>query len=264
MTVVAAPFLLSKWYLDCVGDDGRVFIGYAARMRWGPFTLRSMSTLQAPGAGGPVERTALRGFRAPEHHGESLTWQAPRLGVEARWTATQAPLERRLLESQAGSVQWRCRLPCAAARVEVAGSPPFCGLGYVEELELTIKPWRLPIDELRWGRFLAPGAAVIWIEWRGAEPRCLVFDDGDAAPAARIGDGGLAFGGAELELRDGAVLREGSLGAGALKGLGAARWLLPRKLSGAHERKWRSRGLLKRPGRAPSEGWAIHEVVRWS
>ena len=51
-------FELSKWYLDCVGEGGDVFIAYAAEVRWRAHALRYTSTLvQRAGSATRVEAT---------------------------------------------------------------------------------------------------------------------------------------------------------------------------------------------------------------
>ena len=53
------------------------------------------------------------------------------------------------------------------------------GLGYAEHLSMTIPPWRLPIDTLRWGRFLSPERSVVWIDWqKEGDGRTWIFVDG--------------------------------------------------------------------------------------
>jgi hypothetical protein len=127
-------FVLSKWYLDCVSDEGRVFIGYAATLRWRRFRLGYMSAIEREPGGGVAERSTLRGHREPELRGDTLLWRAPRLQLAARWTAASPaaaagparPL--RLLDSASGRVDWTCHLPHARATVEVGGRAPLSGL----------------------------------------------------------------------------------------------------------------------------------------
>jgi hypothetical protein len=257
-------FRLSKWYLDCVSEEGRVFIGYAAALSWGPLRLKYMSSIDC-GTGGEVrEESTLRGHSEPAVRDGAVLWAAPRLGVEARWAARGAPIARQLLAFEEGGIDWTCHSPLSAASVRIAGRPPVEGLGYVERLDITVKPWLLPIDELRWGRFLSERSFVVWIEWRGLKPLNVVIHDGAAVDGAIISDAGLHFGDFDLELEDSHVIREGTLGSTALRGLRVLRPLLPRKVLNSSERKWRSRGSLLREGRIVSRGWAIHEVMRWS
>ena len=172
-------------------------------------------------------------------------------------------VERRLLDTPEGTVTWRCHVPSARVRIEVAGVGQMSGLGYAEQLDLSIKPWRLPFDELHWGRFLSAEEAVTWIEWQGRESHRWVFHNATEVPGAAIEAGRveLAEGRGILDLQDGVVLREGRLASTALGGLpGAALWL-PGGIRNAHETKWLSRGSFTAGTRCTS-GWAIHEAVR--
>ncbi len=69
-------------------------------------------------------------------------------------------------------------------------------------------------------------------------------------------------GAVRLTLTEPRVLREGALGKTALAILPAVDSLLPVRILATDERKWAARGTLDREGRR-SEGWVIHEAVRW-
>ncbi len=168
-----------------------------------------------------------------------------------------------LLETAEGSITWDCRLPCAEARIELEAAGRLSGLGYAEQLTSSVKPWRLPFDELRWGRFLSPEHAVTWIEWGGEEPRRWVFHNGLEISDATIGPGSVVLPNehAAIELQDGVVLREGRLLSTALRSIPAARVWLRKTLKNAHETKWLTRGTLT-TSLGSSSGWAVHEVVR--
>jgi hypothetical protein len=58
------------------------------------------------------------------------------------------------------------------------------------------------------------------------------------------------------------VLRSGTLGETVFPTLARLARAIPVKMLGVHERKWRSRGVLRTEGRT-AEAWAIHEVVKW-
>ena len=225
-------FTLRKWYLDCVTAAGEAVVLYQARLRWGPLALRYASLL-----GG---RTTLRATPEPSVEGDTVRWSAPRLAVTGTWRGL-AP-ERR--ENLVPGVEWRCVQPRARASLQIAGRE-VSGLGYVELLILTVPPWRLPIDELRWGRFCSEDRGAVWIEWRGAHPLRVALIDGVPAD----------FHAGSLRLHDERVLRSGRIGETVIPRL---RRLFPARIARLSETKWVSRGEL-----AGSEGWAIHEVVRW-
>ena len=138
------------------------------------------------------------------------------------------------------------------------------GLGYAERLTLGLPPWRLPIDELRWGRWIAAdgGRSIVWIDWRGAQPLTAVFVDGVRHGAATVDDDRVAASDAVLLLTGRRVLHRRALSevigaAGPLARVFPAAWL------GMEDRKWMSMGTLHGAGAPPETGWAIHEHVRF-
>lgn len=136
---------------------------------------------------------------------------------------------------------------------------PVRGLGYVERLRMTIAPWKLPLHELFWGRFLNRSNSLVWIDWRGPFSTRLLLHNGHRIELGEVSDNAISFGNARvLSFRERTVLREGNLGAVALA---AIKKVLPRKIISVNETKWRSRAQLSNP--ESSDGWAIHEVVRW-
>ncbi len=237
--LLTAMFHLSKWYLDCVTEDGRVFVAYSARLRWRALTLDYTTVL-----GGA---SSLKPCPAPECLGDRIEWRAPEVGVDGAWLALEGPISDTLYDED-GRVEWQCFQPRGRAEVAV-GSERLRGLGYVERLDMTVPPWRLPIDELHWGRLLTAGGSVVWIDWRGSHSKQLVLRNGVAAGPELV---------ERLELDRGLVLRDGPLGKTALSIIPKVGRLFPGSILRVRETKWRSRGLLD-----GVSGWAIHEVVRW-
>ncbi len=234
-----AMFHLSKWYLDCVTGDGRVFVAYSARLRWRALTLDYTSVL-----GG---RSCLKECPPPDCSGDRIRWRAPEVGVEGEWQALEAPVSQTLYDAD-GTVEWNCRQPRGRTEVHV-GRECLRGLGYVERLTMTVPPWRLPIDELRWGRLLTEAGSVVWIDWRGPYAKQLVLRNGVPTEPELL---------ARIDLDQGLVLRDGALGKTALAAIPKVERLFPWRILRARETKWRSRGSLD-----GASGWAIHEVVRW-
>jgi hypothetical protein len=262
---VREGFTLSKWYLDCVGDDGDALVAYAAEVRWGPVALRYASTLRRrPGQARATVDTTLRDVPWPESSdGQGVSWEAPQLGIEGRWKALAQPIDATILESEEGRVQWRCLLPSAWATVVHAGAP-LEGRGYVEQLTLTVPPWRMPIDELRWGRFLGQRHALVWIDWRGPHDRRLAWLDGVEARPVSIEPAGVTTdAGDVLSIEPGGLMRQGALGRTALAIVPAVDRLLPVRILATDETKWCARGMLEVQGQPPDRGWVVHEVVRW-
>jgi hypothetical protein len=261
---MSPAFELSKWYADCLSEDGDALILYHAQLRWHSPTIH-YSNLLIQEAGRPARNQfSLRKQPVPIHNG-TIEWEAPAWNTAGRWIKTGPSIRETLFESPAGSVEWNCVAPWSSAEVRIGEANTYRGTGYVEHLRLTIPPWRLPIRELRWGRFVNASDALVWIDWRGPYNKQVIYHNGLAVSARMIGDRGIAFdpGGAVLSLDTSTVLREGALGATALSVLPNPDRLFPAPTLGIRECKWLSRAVLRWPGHEDSVGMAIHEVVEW-
>ena len=253
--------------MDCVSDTGDVFIGYAALLRWKAFTLKYSSVLERQNDQPTEVRTSLVKFSTPQVTDSLLHWSSDSLGVNGTWKALCAPVERTLFESEAGDIKWRCLQPRAAADIYIGRERRLLrGLGYAEHIAITIAPWQLPIEELRWGRFLSERDSLVWIDWRGPHPLRLVLKNGVEAEAAEVNDSEVSLdeGRQILRLEEKQILREGTLINTALSAIPGIGKILPLRSLNTYECKWRSRGLLE-DSASPEvgEGWAIHEIVRW-
>jgi hypothetical protein len=128
---------------------------------------------------------------------------------------------------------------------------------------MTVAPWKLPIQELRWGRFLSDSDSLVWLDWKGSYTCRIVLQNGILRRATVIDEDEITLNGKTgLRLAGADVLRNGALGRTALAIIPGLKRLFPDKILNVRECKWRSRGELRR-GDSRSSGWAIHEVVRW-
>jgi hypothetical protein len=252
-------FSLRKWYLDCVSESGEVCIAYRAELRLGAAELSAAGILRFDDRRGLRTRWTARS--CPEPVGEDLlTWEAGVLDVAARFERLDPPCSETLLDGPDGVVRWTCLHPRSKVEMRLGGEW-LRGAGYAEVLELTVPPWKLPIDQLRWGRLLTPSHGLVWIDWEGSHPQRLVLLDGRRVAGSLEADG-LRAGEARARLRDLRVLRSGRIGELVLSVVPALEQLVPGRVLGLGETKWRSRGAL-RVGSSEEEGWTIHELVRW-
>ncbi len=240
-------FSLTKWYLDCVDDAGNVCILYWARLG----IVRYSGVLQSRDAR-IVERSGVTTSAAPSVDGKHLHWEDHGLTVEMKRSAP------RFITSLHQGLLGTCEMPRARVVIQCRDGE-LRGRGYAEVLELRTVPWKLPIDELRWGRFSGDTSSVVWIDWRGSNPMTLVLDNGEIDRGAVVRDREVAFDGARLDLSDDRNLRDARLG----KTLSILP-LLPKRITAAREQKWCSRGELKRNGATVDRGWSIHELVTFA
>ena len=259
-------FRLTKWYLDCVGADGEAVIAYWARAGWRGVSVAYAGLLRRAAAGEVVTSFTLRPGTEPRIVEGVVSWQCAGLGVRGEWRGGERhrAISRTLLEDSGGRVRWECVAPAAEVEVEQTGAAgTLRGLGYAERIEMTIAPWRLPIRELRWGRWISAERSVVWIDWRGRHPMTLIALDG-AEVAGSVADLAVRMeGDTELTLSREGVIRSGRLGATVLGSIPGLRSVLPDAILSTQEDKWIGRGVLRSADGSTDEGWAIHEIVRF-
>jgi hypothetical protein len=258
-------FELSKWYADGATDQGDALIVYSAELRWRGPAIHYTNLLTYRSGSPARSRFSLRKQPPPQAQDGSIGWRSRPWNAEACWLERGGAVRETLFNSRAGSLEWDCVAPRSSVQFRIGADEHFRGWGYVEHLRLSLPPWRLPIHQLRWGRFVNATDALVWIDWRGPYNRQVVYHNGAAVGAQIICDREirLADGETTLTLDASAVLREGALGATALAVLPNLDRLFPAAMLNVREQKWLSRAVLRQPGRPDSIGMAIHELVEW-
>ncbi len=253
-------FQLSKWYADCTSEEGDAVIVYHAELRWRRLAIHYASVLFHRDGQPAESQFSLHKHAPPQLKDGAIEW--PGTGC---WRDIGTGVRELLYESAAGSVEWNCVAPRAAASVQVEGVLPVRGWGYAEHLQVSIAPWKMPIRQLRWGRFVNSTDAMVWIDWCGAHNKQVVYLNGKAVDAAAIGDREIVLANHEgvLSLDAAIALRDGLLGATALSMFPNLDRIFPKSVLQTRECKWLSHAVLRRPGRPDSAGMAIHEVVEW-
>jgi hypothetical protein len=256
------PFMLTKWYFDCVAADGRAVIGYWASLAWRGVALTWQNVTLYEADRPPISRSCVLPAPPPLMTGDAIRCDMPALDCRVHIESRQQPIEERLFDSDRGVVDWRAEAPAADVSFELRGFAPVRGAGYAERICISVPPWHLPIRELRWGRWLdrAANRSVVWIDWRGDLPRTWVFVDGIKAPAAVLTDESLCAGGVRVLLGEGRTLHARAFAdiAAIIPPLQA---VVPKSLLALRETKWCSAGTRRDKNAAAQSGHAIHEVV---
>lgn len=257
---VRVGFSLTKWYFDVVTDDGRLAIAYWAEVRWNRLRQPFCALLLSPGAARAGEWLfSGRRVPAPASDAGGLRWNAEPLALTIDFIRREPAFQQRLLETKTGVLDWCCEIPRADVRLR-AGETTLEGVGYAERLELGVLPWRIPADEIRWGRFLSSRTSVVWIDWRGDAPQHFVFHDGRLTRPASISDEQIQFGnGWQLALHKSRIVTDEALG-GLLRPLERLRSLVA-PIARVHQTRWLSRGELYEAAAITERGWSLHEMV---
>jgi hypothetical protein len=254
---------LVKWYLDAVEPSGDATIAYWTSLDWLGVSLSWHNVTRYERGRPPEERSSLHGVPPPTIADGHVAWRSERLSLETIHEPSAPSVTRTLYDDTAGRIVWECVAPAARARFD-RGGVTTAGTGYVERLTMTVPPSALPMDELRWGRWISDDAAqaVAWIDWRGITPRHWVVVNGAVASDASVRNDGVDSPAGRLALGAPRTLHDRSVGR-MLRGIGA----LARVATGIpltwRESKWCCRAAFTSPTLGTSQGWTIHEIVRF-
>ncbi len=257
-------FVLTKWYLDSVDAGGRAAILYSTALRWGGASVGWHGVSICDPDRPVTHRASVKSMPLPERNSDGVSWRATPLGCAVNCRPTVSPFGQRLLDRADGVLEWRCEAPAARVDVTLTDAPPLSGIGYAECLSLTVLPWRLAIEDMRWGRWVSDDGArsLVWIDWTGPNPRTEAYLDGRPEPSAVVSDRHVQAGGERLTLAPRRQLFSRSLGS-ALAALGPLLKLLPASWRDLEDAKRICRGRLDGPGGRAADGWCIDEVVRF-
>jgi len=263
-----SEFRLTKWFLDCITDEGEAVIFYAAKLDWLGWEIPYSSCLSYAPDKGTDYRFSFQPNQLPVREDTSIRWSDHHFGVEGIWQSKSAPISERLYESNEGFLEWNCFQAAGNAHLQI-NDREVSGKGYVEKMVLTIEPWKLPIDELRWGRFSSQENPAVWIEWSGDQPRSLLWFRGKRLENPIIEDSRVTV--AEqnllLEMDQGVVLESEEkimqVVGNIISHFPGISHSIPTRFLKAEEIKWLSHGTLHILGEPNCNGWIIHELVQF-
>jgi hypothetical protein len=166
-------------------------------------------------------------------------------------------------DSENNELKWDCHHPRALAEIIYNGNI-YKGLGYSETLFCPIKPWNLPLDELRWGRFLSDSSTVIWINWQGTVPINKIFYNGIEFNDAIFGNDIIIFndGAYKLEFSEKRIIRQGKL-SGLFSKMAFLKIFFNRRILSTIEIKYKARTTFSKNSAFLSNGWSLFEALTW-
>jgi hypothetical protein len=158
---------------------------------------------------------------------------------------------------------WNCHHPKALAEILYNGHS-FKGFGYAETLSLPIKPWDLPIDELRWGRFLSGDYTVIWISWKGKNSVNKIFFNNAEFNDAIFGNDNIIFGGGiyNLKFSEIFIIRKGKL-SNLFSKINLLKLIFNQRILNTMEIKYKAKTIFSKDSVVLSNDWSLFEIVTW-
>lgn len=259
-------FFLQKWFLDCITDDGNAMIFYAAKLKWKRWEVPYSSWLSYNAKTGLTQKSSYRSVKLPEIKDDVISWNGKTFKVSGTWKALASSIHDRLYNSEEGNLDWKCYQPMSKVHLKV-NDKEITGIGYAEELRLTIAPWKIPMNELRWGRYLSQENQLVWIELVGEKKQQWTWFNGEKIENVLIKDDTITIPSKDICLE---LDRRIELGA-EKKILKVVKDLLnyipdfnkamTTNFLTADEFKWLSYAVLKKSGKIINSGWAIHEFI---
>ena len=204
----------------------------------------------------------------PVKNEDQITWEDKTFKIHGLWKSRGAPLEARLYDSKEGYLDWKCYQPASDVQIEI-NNQSLRGRGYAEELILTAAPWKIPMDELRWGRWNSEDDAIVWIELRSVVKKQWLWVNGEKTENNYIEDDFLKIPDMGLTLKlNRKVLLESEKKISVVmdkinKYLPGFRNIMPIHFLSADEKKWLSDGVLYHKKDKDINGMAIHELVNF-
>jgi hypothetical protein len=261
-------FHLNKWFLDFTGENGEAMIFYAAKLTWYGLSTSYTSWLRYDAAFGVRLKSRFRNVQIPQINDDLISWDDTKYGVSGTWESLAKMIRARLFDSDEGFLDWQCFQPASKVQLRI-NDRILDGRGYAEQLILTVPPWKIPMDELRWGRFGSDESNMVWIELREKEKRqwlwlngekienCIIEDDRVSLPEKNL----------ILNLDRGVVLESEkkifSVVEKLIRYIPGFSKVMPISFLMADEIKWLSKGELQTHGSTFENGTAIHELVNF-
>ena len=255
--------ILEKQYFDCIDDRGNCFIIYRAELHYLCINIHYSELVFCDSEDVTTGKSSLKKTIKPES-GKILKYFNTSLEIKGSWKRIDNLLPSySFRDSESKELIWNCHHPKTNTEIDYRGTR-FTGYGYAETLLLSIKPFNLPLDEIRWGRFLSDEYSVIWMRWKGAFPLNKLYCNGVEYNDAEYGENSLNFHGGvyQLAFQEIATIRNGKL-----KSLFSKfPWMkifFKKSILNTTENKYKSKSLLIYDKKVTATGWSIYEIVTW-
>jgi hypothetical protein len=210
-----------------------------------------------------TEKSTLRKTKKPVINGTILlNHKFFKTGVSLK--RTDDPIIRSLYkDNENNELIWNCHHPKALAEIIYNGNI-YKGFGYAETLFSPIKPWNLPIDELRWGRFLSDSFTLIWINWKGKYPINKIYFNSIEYNDAIFENDIIIFsdGIYQLKFSEIQLIRKGKLSRLFSK-MKLLKIFFNRRILNSVEIKYKAKTSLSKNSIVLSNNWSLFEIVTW-
>ncbi len=259
-------FYIKKIYADRVDNDGNLFICYLAKIKWNLININYSFKLHIDTKLDDFrEVSSFKNFQMPNVNNGIFEFESKNINLNFKYkNISPTNISEKLFENNDNeTVNWNCFQAISETEI-ISDNKLYKGLGYAEILEMNVKPWKLPVNVLKWGRFVSKEHSLVWIVWEGSHPISKFWLDGKLIEVDNINENGIKFQDKNIELkfidtfniRDGKVVNLLPKASKLLNSIG-------NKIINLHETKYLSKSILTFNSQE-FEGWSIYEVVHWN
>lgn len=263
-------FHLEKWYLDIVTENGSAMIFYAAKLKWKKWEVPYTSWLSYNKETGVTCKSKFHKVKLPKVINDNISWNDDKFNISGTWKPLSSPIKSQLFKSKEGELNWNCFQPRAKVAVKINDNE-INGFGYIEQLTLNLIPWKLLMNELRWGRYISKGNYIVWIELikESVKQQWLWFN-GVKYENSIISDNLISIPKENISLildkkvileEEKKILKTVKL---LLSYLPSFNNPISNSFLNADEIKWLSKATLSKNGNFVEHGWAIQEYVNFN
>lgn len=249
--------------MDCIDNHGNCFIIYWAKVEFFLIRFVYSGLVFCDEKGFTTEKSTLSKTDKPIIDG-SVSFNSIYFNTDMELIRINDPINCVLYkDGNNNDLKWNCHHPKALAEIRFNNNI-YKGFGYAETLYSLTKPWNLPIDELRWGRFLSETDTVIWIYWAGTHAVNKLFFNGMEYKDADFKEDTISFGNGiyELKFLQIQVIRQGKL-SGLFSKMKLLKTIFNRRILNTLEIKYKSRTTLSKNSIVLSTDWSLFETVTW-
>jgi len=260
---VKTNFKIEKFYLDCIDDSGNCFIVYWAMVEFYLVRFVYSGLIFCEKEGFTIERSSFKKIPKPVI-GNTINLNHEDLKIDVSFKGIDDPISLALYKDiDNNELIWNCHHPKGYAEVIYDGNN-YKGYGYAETLVSSIKPWNLPIGELRWGRYLSDSDTLIWISWKGNYPVNKLFFNNIEYNDTIFENDIIIFGEGTYHLKfsDIHVVRKGKISRLFSK-MAYLKIFFNRRILNTLEIKFRAKTTLSKNLLLLSNGWSLFEIVTW-
>jgi hypothetical protein len=260
---ISLIFRLEKIYLDFIDAIGNCFIIYRVDLQFFFIKINYSSMIFSDSADNTTEKSTLKRTGKPESD-DLLNYSNNHLHVSGTWNMVDKPLPLFIfMDRMNHELKWNCHHPKSLTEIVYNGRK-FNGYGYAETLCLSIKPWHLPIEELRWGRFLSDEYSIIWINWKGDHPLNKLYCNGMEYNDSLFEEERIIYGRGTyiLFFNQISVVRKGKL-SNLFSGIKWIKIFFNRGILNTIENKYKAKSVLSHNRKILSDGWTLYEIVKW-